>query len=173
MVVDKFDVVRPVLPSFRADDNEIASYIDSIKNKHLNFRDKKFFVRNLNREFSFDSLVDALHKKVISRDVLVALADIFTRLPGDMDTIKDELVWQLKRINALLEDYASLASDMDSFVDAQESHISELASEIDFLQKKLVLVPIVEPVKVVEPVKDVVDPIIDSPAKKYISKRSF
>lgn len=173
-----FDLQRPVIPDFVGDDEEIKGYIDGLKLKLLGFRDRKFFVRGLNRDVGFDWLVGELRSVVVSRDAVRALADVFTNFPGELELVHDELVWQMKRIVAIAEGYASLVATLDEFIDEQSRYVADQDSLIGELRSQLAVLKSVDDSsssfeddvvgQPVSPVESVV-----KPKSGYVSKRDL
>ncbi len=145
-------VTRPLVGDFRADDGEISTYLDSIKNNKLNFRSKKFFCRTLNRDLCFDDVVNALRKRVVPRDYILAMSDVFNSVPIEMDLIKDELVWQIKRIVALLEDTNTSLKQFVIYADYLEGEVDRLKKELAVKEVVVVKESIKEDVVIQEPV---------------------
>jgi hypothetical protein len=119
-------LLRPRIQTYKADEDELAELLDFISKKVLNHNEYKFYVRSLNKEVSFNDILENTKSTNPSNMWIEILRVAFSTIPERLRLTNQELFTVMKRFTLNLQERINYESELESYCDELESRIKEL-----------------------------------------------
>ncbi len=146
---------KPVLDSWKADDEQIATFLEDVQKNKLNVESEKYWqfnVPHFNKYLTYNQFLEKINTKVvfIPMAYVEAMQLMYRHLPDRLRIIREEIFSHFQKLVANRESMVEYIKLSDTYMDSLENDIAEKDSKIESLDKEIRVVRAEAALKIAE-----------------------